>query len=68
MFPPPKAYALPCIRVTLSWLRRNIMFEQTDFAVVMALLALAGVALMADEKLETTCLRMMTWIKLRGRP
>lgn len=44
------------------------MFEQTDFAVVMALLALAGVALMADQTLETTCLRMMRWIKLRGRP
>ena len=43
------------------------MFEQTDFAVVMALLAVAGVALMADEKLETACLQMMKWFKQRGR-
>ena len=43
------------------------MFEQTEFAVVMTLLALGGVALMADEKIETTCVEMVKWIRTRGR-
>jgi len=42
------------------------MFEQTDFALVMTLLALAGIALMADEKIETTCIRMVKWIKSKS--
>jgi hypothetical protein len=42
------------------------MFEQTDFALVMTLLALAGIALMADEKIETTCIQMVKWIKRKG--
>ncbi|HVG03105.1 MAG TPA: hypothetical protein VM842_09445 [Nitrospira sp.] len=44
------------------------MFEQADFAVVMTLLALGGIALMADEKIETICLQMVKWIKLRDKP
>lgn len=43
------------------------MFEQTEFAPVMTLLALIGIALMADEKIETTCMQMVKWIKTRGR-
>lgn len=43
------------------------MFEQTEFAVVMTLLALAGIALMADEKIETTCVQVVKWIRTRGR-
>ena len=39
------------------------MFEQTDFAVVMTLLALGGIALMADEKIETTCMQMVKCIR-----
>ena len=43
------------------------MFEQNEFALVMTLLALAGIALMADEKIETTCVQMVKWIRTRGR-
>lgn len=43
------------------------MFEQTESALVMTLLALGGIALMADEKLETTCLQMVKWMRRRGR-
>jgi len=43
------------------------MFEQTDSALVMTLLALGGIALMADEKLGSTCLQMVKWIRTRGR-
>ena len=43
------------------------MFEQTDSALVMTLLALGGIALMADEKLGSTCLHMVKWIRTRGR-
>ena len=43
------------------------MFEQTEVAVVMTLLALGGVALMADEKIETTCVQVVKWIRTRGR-
>lgn len=43
------------------------MFEQTEFALVMTLLALVGIALMADEKIETTCMQMVKWIRTRGR-
>ncbi len=43
------------------------MFEQTEAALVMTLLALGGIALMADEKLGTTCLEMVKWMRRRGR-
>lgn len=43
------------------------MFEQTEFTVVMTLLALGGVALMADEKIETTCVQLAKWIRTRSR-
>jgi hypothetical protein len=43
------------------------MFEQTEFAVVMTLLTLGGVALMADEKIEATCVQMVKWIRSRRR-
>lgn len=43
------------------------MFEQTEFALVMTLLALGGVALMADEKIETTCVQMVKWIRTRDK-
>jgi hypothetical protein len=43
------------------------MFEQTEFAVVMTLLALAGVALMADETIETTCIQMVKWLRARSK-
>ena len=43
------------------------MFEQTDSALVMTLLALGGIALMADDKLASTCLQMVKWIRTRGR-
>jgi hypothetical protein len=43
------------------------MFEQTDVAIVMTLLALGGVALMADDKIEKTCVQMVKWIKTKGR-
>ena len=41
------------------------MFEQTDAALVMTLLALGGIALMADEKLGTARQLMMRNKKLR---
>ena len=37
------------------------------FKLLMTLLALAGVALMADEKIETTCVQVVRWIRTRGR-
>ncbi len=43
------------------------MFEQTDSALVMTLLALGGIALMADEKLGSNCLQMVKWIRRRGK-
>ena len=43
------------------------MFEQTEFALVMTLLTLGGIALMADEKIETTCVRMVNWIRTKNR-
>ncbi|MCC2641309.1 MAG: exported protein of unknown function [Nitrospira sp.] len=43
------------------------MFEQTEFSLVMTLLVLGGIALMADDKIETTCVRMVKWIWTRGR-
>ena len=43
------------------------MFEQTEAALVMTLLALGGIALMADESIETTCMQMVKWIRTRGR-
>ena len=43
------------------------MFEQTDAALVMTLLALIGIALMADENIETTCVQVARWIRARGR-
>jgi hypothetical protein len=43
------------------------MFEQTEFGVVMTLLALGGVALMADEKIEMTCVQVVKWIRTRSR-
>ena len=43
------------------------MFEQTELALVMTLLALCGVALMADEKIETTCVQMVKWISTKCR-
>ena len=43
------------------------MFEQTESALVMTLLALGGIALMADDKIETTCVQMVKWIRTRGR-
>ena len=43
------------------------MFEQTEAALVMTLLALGGIALMADESIETTCMQMVKWLRTRGR-
>ena len=43
------------------------MFEQTEAAVVMTLLALGGIALMADESIGTTCMQMVKWLRTRGR-
>ncbi len=43
------------------------MFEQTEAALVMTLLALGGIALMADEQLGSTCLQMVKWMRRRGK-
>ncbi len=43
------------------------MFEQTEAALVMTLLAVAGIALMADENIGTTCRQMVKWIRTRGK-
>lgn len=43
------------------------MFEQTESALVMTLLALGGIALMADERIGTTCMQMVKWIRSRSR-
>lgn len=33
----------------------------------MTVFAIAGIALMADEKIEATCLSLVKWVKARGR-
>ncbi|MFO0730526.1 MAG: hypothetical protein U0361_24590 [Nitrospiraceae bacterium] len=43
------------------------MFEHTEFGFAMTVLAIAGIALMADEKIETTCINVVKWVKKRGR-
>ena len=43
------------------------MFEQSDAALVMTLLALGGISLMADESIGTTCMQMVKWLRTRGR-
>lgn len=43
------------------------MFEQTESALVMTLLALGGIALMADEKLGSTCVQLVKWLRTRGK-
>ncbi|WP_281412670.1 hypothetical protein [Nitrospira defluvii] len=43
------------------------MFEQTEAALVMTLLALGGIALMADEKLGSACVQMVKWLRTRGK-
>lgn len=66
--PPPLVVCSSCVVQDSLWsTQEGHMFEQTEFAVVMTLLALGGVALMADEKIETTCVQMVKWIRTRGR-
>ena len=66
--PPPLVVCSPPEAQGSLWsTQEGHMFEQTEFAVVMTLLALAGVALMADEKIETSCVQMLKWIRTRGR-
>ena len=43
------------------------MFEQSDAALVMTLLALGGISLMADESIGTTCMQMVKWLCTRSR-
>ena len=55
------------VQVSLWSTQEGRMFEQTESALVMTLLALGGIALMADDKIETTCVQMVKWIRTRGR-
>ena len=64
---PLVVYSPPPGQGSLWSTQEDHMFEQTDAALVMTLLALGGIALMADEKLGTTCLQMVKWIRTRGR-
>lgn len=43
------------------------MFEQAEFTFMMTLFALAGIALMADDKIEATCVQVLRWIRKRSR-
>lgn len=65
--PPLVVYSPPPNQVSLWFTQEGRMFEQTESALVMTLLALGGIALMADDKLGTTCLQMVKWIRTRGR-
>ena len=65
--PPLVVYSPPRIQGSLWATQEARMFEQTEAALVMTLLALGGIALMADEKLGSTCLQMVKWIRTRGR-
>ena len=64
---PLEVYSPPQIKGSLWSTQEGRMFEQTEAALVMTLLALGGIALMADEKLGTTCLQMVKWLRTRGR-
>ena len=65
--PPLVVYSPPPDQGSLWSTQEGRMFEQTESALVMTLLALGGIALMADEKLGSTCLHMVKWIRTRGR-
>lgn len=64
---PLVVYSPPSGQGSLWSTQEGDMFEQTDSALVMTLLALGGIALMADEKLGSSCLQMVKWIRTRGR-
>ena len=65
--PPLVVCSPPLVQVSLWSTPEAPMFEQTEFAAVMTFLALGGVALMADEKIETTCVQMLKWIRTWGK-
>ncbi len=65
--PPLVVWSLALVQASLCSTQEGHMFEQTEFTLVMTLLALAGVALMADEKIETTCVQWMKRIRTRGK-
>lgn len=68
MHPPPLVVCSLALAQDSLWsIQEGHMFEQTEFAVVMTLLAFGGVALMADEKIETTCVQLVKWIRTRSR-
>jgi hypothetical protein len=43
------------------------MFEHAEFSLAMTIFAIAGIALMADEKIESICVMVMEWMRKRGR-
>ena len=65
--PPPVVCPSPAFQATLCFTQEGRMFEQSDAALVMTLLALGGIALMADESIGTACMQMVKWIRTRGR-
>ncbi|GMV50963.1 MAG: hypothetical protein NBKEAIPA_01826 [Nitrospirae bacterium] len=42
------------------------MFEQSEFALVMTLLAVGGIALMADDQIGTTCMQVVRWVRRKA--
>ena len=66
--PPPLVVYSPLRFQGSLWsTQEGRMFEQTEAALVMTLLALGGIALMADEKLGSACVQMVKWLRTRGK-
>ena len=65
--PPPVVCPSPQFQATLCFTQEGRMFEQSDAALVMTLLALGGISLMADESIGTTCMQMVKWLRTRSR-
>jgi hypothetical protein len=43
------------------------MFEHVEFSLAMTIFAIAGIALMADERIGPTCVALLEWIRKKGK-